>query len=1161
MGTFGFYAISAVAMIVYAVMSWVLTGMLHLPAQIEAIVRILLMGLAFAAIGFVFQWRSRRAQQAAAPDAAQTSAESDVQSMDAYLREAAKRLAEARGAGESKLQNFPIFFLAGETGSAKTSMFLHSGTEPDLLAGQAYQDSAVVATRGVNLWLARRAAFVEIGGALRDPALWKHLAKKLRQGAGQFLTGRPQAPRGVILCVDCERLLRPASDEAVAAMARGLRERLGEISQTLSVDLPVYVVFTKADRIGYFTEFFSNLTDAEVTQALGVTLPLAHSEQGIYAERESRRLTAAFDNLAASLGDARLPYLAREHNAAHLPEVYEFPREFAKLRHPLVRFLVDVFRPSQLRANPVLRGYYFSGVRPVLVKESVPLVRARAASPDSEINPLFGKSDASFGSAVAVATEVRTRRVPQWLFLDHLFADVILSDRAAMASSGRSLRGEWLRRSLAGGMAALLLALSAAFTISYFRNRGLAAQVDEAARGIAQSETGGATLELPSRAALERLDTLRQSVELLARYEREGAPWTMRWGLYIGPRIYPSTRALYFARFAQLMFGSTQASLLDGMRKLPDKPGPGDEYKPSYDTLKGYLITTSHHEKSTRDFLSPLLFERWTAKRPLDGERADLARRQFDFYANELYYANPYSSEADHDAVERARNYLAQFNASENVYQFILGEANRQSSTVNFNRKFAGSANYLVNGRDTQGAFTLAGWQFFEKALHDVRKYFGGEAWVLGDRAVSAIDAEKLAPELLAHYRKDFTGNWRAYLAATQFVPYRSIPDAAQKLQQLSGNQSYVLALFCLAALNTSLVNNEEASLPFQPVQYVEGAGCLDKLVEDRNGSYLTALAGLQSAFDRMAKSSGPPTDDMMQQAQAEAANAYRATRQIAQNFRIDRGGDVHTMVQRIMEDPIRQAEGLVRLLGPAQLNGAGRRFCSAFSELTAKYPFNSSAKADASIDELNSIFRPGEGKFDQFLDSALKNDLERQGTQYRAKSDSKVHITDAFLRFVNHAAAFRNALYPNSAKDPQLVFEMTSLPAEGLKRVTLSLDGQTLVSANAASASANKSFTWPGSAHAAKLSGNLGGSDFGFITYDGLWAVFRFFGDADQFQAAGNIYTLQWVPRQGQSGQPIRLDSGKPLTLPFRLDLKGAPPIFQKGYLAGFQCVPDVAR
>ena len=75
------------------------------------------------------------------------------------------------------------------------------------------------------------------------------------------------------------------------------------------------------------------------------------------------------------------------------------------------------------------------------------------------------------------------------------------------------------------------------------------------------------------------------------------------------------------------------------------------------------------------------------------------------------------------------------------------------------------------------------------------------------------------------------------------------------------------------------------------------------------------------------------------------------------------------------------------------------------------------------------------------------------------------------------------------------------------------------------------------------------------------MWAAFRFFGDADRFEASQSNYTLQWVPRQGQSAQPIRLDGGKVLTLPFMLDLKGAPPVFQKGYLVGMECVADVAR
>jgi hypothetical protein len=87
-----------------------------------------------------------------------------------------------------------------------------------------------------------------------------------------------------------------------------------------------------------------------------------------------------------------------------------------------------------------------------------------------------------------------------------------------------------------------------------------------------------------------------------------------------------------------------------------------------------------------------------------------------------------------------------------------------------------------------------------------------------------------------------------------------------------------------------------------------------------------------------------------------------------------------------------------------------------------------------------------------------------------------------------------------------------------------------------------------------------VGTEEAEFNVQEGLWAAFRFFGDADRFQPTGSTYSLQWVPKSGQSNQPTRI-GGKVVTLPFQLDLKGAPPVFQKGYLSGFQCVSEVAR
>ncbi|MGD0873037.1 MAG: type VI secretion system membrane subunit TssM [Bryobacteraceae bacterium] len=1167
MGFSGFYLLSAVFMVVFIAISWIVTGLLHLSGTAEMIVRVLFMGLAFSLFGLVYWWRQKRQRQKeSAAQQGQVEAAAEEREIESFVRDAEVRLAASMVGKEAKLGSMPVYFLIGETGAAKTSLFVHSGVEPELLAGQVYQDNNLVPTRPVNIWLAQKSVFVEAGGRLLgEPGRWMRLVKRL-QPRRRRLFFRPQPPRGVIVCVDSESFLKPGADEAVASTARNLQARLGEISHALGIRLPIYVLFSKLDRLGFFTDFVGNLTEEEVHQTLGVTLPIRNTREsrGVYAEEESRRLTAAFDGLFHALCDKRLPFLARENDASKLPAVYEFPREYRKLRNSTVRFLVDLGRPSQLRVNPFLRGFYFSGVRPVVVKESMPAARV-ASSPGAKLKRgatgFFEGLLNDEGPVPSPSSSVRTRRTPQWLFLGHLFSDVILRDRAAMGASAQSVRAEMMRRILAAAAAGLFVIWSIGMTVSYFRNRALESRVEEAARGIGQSESGGAAQELPSTDSLTRLDTLRESVELLSLYDRQGAPWSLRWGLYVGSDLYPAARRLYFSRFQQLLFGSTQTSLLEWLRKLPAKPGPNDEYKPTYDTLKAYLITTSHHEKSTRAFLPPLLYERWAAGRQIDADRAALARKQFDFYADELLIANPFSSENEGETVEAARSYLAQFNAVESIYQFILAEATRQKPAVNFNRQFKGSAAYVINNHDVPGAFTIDGWKFVDNAISNVKQFFGGEAWVLGEHAFANLDPVVLGPQLRSRYHKDYIANWRAYLAASEVVPYRSIADAALKLSQLSSNQSYLLGALCLASINTNPASlDEETSAPYQPVQYVMPPACTDRYIQDHNGAYTSALVSLQSSMDRVAKSGTDVKDDLVSQTEADATAAYKVTRQIAQNFRIDREGNVHGMVQKFMEDPIRQAEAILGRLGPAQLNTEGRRFCGEFAGLTKKYPFDTNARVDATLDDINGIFRPGEGKLATFFDSTLKNYVERRGNEYVRRADSRVQVTDAFLRFLNRATALGEALYKNGAKDASLTYNMKALPAEGLKSVTLSLDGQVLTSSGAAGES--KDFTWPGSSvRGAKLSGNLGGGDFSFITYDGLWAAFRFFGDADRFQSSGAGYTLQWVPRQGQSGQPMRLDSGKALALPFLLDLKGAPPIFQKGYLSGFQCVSEVAR
>src|SRR5208337_1704862 len=142
------------------------------------------------------------------------------------------------------------------------------------------------------------------------------------------------------------------------------------------------------------------------------------------------------------------------------------------------------------------------------------------------------------------------------------------------------------------------------------------------------------------------------------------------------------------------------------LSSLPAAPGPNDQYGPAYDTLKAYLITTSNHDKSTSLFLTPVLMKAWVAGRGIDQDRMDLAQKQFDFYSEQLKIENPYSSENDTLIVAKARSFLSQFSGGERVYRFVLAEADKANPPIDFNKKFPGSADVVVDRTVVSGGFT-----------------------------------------------------------------------------------------------------------------------------------------------------------------------------------------------------------------------------------------------------------------------------------------------------------------------------------------------------------------------------------------------------------------------------------------------------------------------
>ncbi len=97
----------------------------------------------------------------------------------------------------------------------------------------------------------------------------------------------------------------------------------------------------------------------------------------------------------------------------------------------------------------------------------------------------------------------------------------------------------------------------------------------------------------------------------------------------------------------------------------------------SYNELKAYLITTepADHDKSTKEFLTPVLMSHWVADRDIDKDRKDLATLQFDFFATELAKENPFPTGNSKPLIEQARAYLKQFTGIDRYYAQLLSKA------------------------------------------------------------------------------------------------------------------------------------------------------------------------------------------------------------------------------------------------------------------------------------------------------------------------------------------------------------------------------------------------------------------------------------------------------------------------------------------------------
>jgi len=1139
------YLATILVLIVYLVLVWLLGGWLHLHGSDIWILRGVLafLGLVAGGVAFWYAYKVKKAKEASGEGDSPAGATDDL---DALVREAVRRLKHSTLGRGTNLGRLPLVFVLGDSGSTKTTVVIHSALDPELLAGQVYRDNEVLPTSAANIWYTREAILVDPAGSMMGQAdRWRRLVRLLQPGRFSAAIGkRAQAPRAALVCFDCETFLQPGASETAVSAARRLSVRLQEVSQLLGISFPVYVLFTKLDRISFFGDFVRGMSKDEASEVLGATLPLRSLSAGVYADEETRRLTKAFDDIFYSLAERRIVFLPRENEGEKLPGIYEFPRELRKLRTLLVQFLVDLARPSHLGTNPFLRGFYFTGVRPVVVDDVVAApapVEAAEAGYGSGATQIFRGVGSQLQSAPVVARG-GSRRVPQWVFLTSLFNDVLVKDRVALAASGSSSRVNLLRRIALGLALLVVLFCLTGFVVSFFRNRALETRVQEAVTELKEVQPG-TNQSAAGLADLTKLDNLRRELVDLTNYEENGPPLGLRWFLYDGDQIYPDAKRVYFLRFKSLLFAETQKRITESLTAVAGKSAtnaPNDSYQKTYDELKAYLITTDpdDHTYSTTAFLTPVLMSHWIAGRDIEKDRKDLATLQFDFFATELAKENPFATGNSKDVIEGARAYLKQFSGIDRNYAQLLSKAAQKD--VSFNDQFPDSAGVIASSHKVKGAFTRSGYLAVQDALKNSAN-LGGEEWVVGKNDLKDMDPNAMRQKLSDRYNQDFVNEWNTVLKTSTVPPYSGFPDADKKLARITDTKSPLMELFYFVSHNIDPAP-ADVKAPFAPVQEVEPPGPPDKLpdvlIAKPTQDYVKALGGLNAAIHSLAQSPAAADPALLAQASTAQTAASSAVTAVITSIPVDNSQPVgnEKQVRRLLEEPITALDGPVKL-GPLKAAGAAAaEFCS---QMKGMYPFDPTSLKEMPLDQLYSLLA---GDAWKKLSDGAKSFVLKVGSGYAANPTATPKPSQDFVRFLSKMGALSEVMYPNGSAPAHFSYTLKSLPSN-LEGVEVAIGSDKLTGKDA-----QKTFVWTGAPENIDVSKNGDTLD----SASGPWAVFHFVARAHHL----TYNNLEWVIENND--QPVKLPNGKIKSYDYQLQVSGtANPFFD---LPGLKCVSQVA-
>ncbi len=720
-------------------------------------------------------------QEAARPSA-------DAIKLRERFEEAVGALANRRD-GRS-LYDLPWYVFIGAPGSGKTTALVNSGLKFPLeqRVGKAAV-RGVGGTRNCDWWFTEDAIFLDTAGryttqdsdASADSEGWKEFLTLL----SKYRARRPV--NGVVLTISAEDLLTQG-EEGREAHVDAARRRLTEFTETLRLQLPVYLMVTKCDMVAGFAESFDDLAQDARAQVWGVTFPYEQS----LSNEAPEVFPDEFDALMERLNERILERVEAERGSRRRAMIFAFPSQMAGLRDSLTQFVADVFSSSNADQQVLLRGVYFTS----------------GTQDGSQIDRLLGAVGRRFGmTAEAVAAPVVGRG--KAFFVEKLLRQVIIGE-SGLAGVNRRL--EFRNAAWHFGMYAaslLLLALGVvAFTVSYSSNRTYLAQVASDATALQQAPAANGN-NASVQAVLTRLDAVRAVFDSANRY-RGQTPWGMRWGLFQGSSVGDAASDAYVRELEGLLLPRFAARIKQHLIDSATAP------EILYGYLKAYLML-GDRKHLDKKYLQDMADAEWKMSGTTPAAGTSLANH-FRSLLDESDALPPIA--LDQNLIAQAKNTIRSVSIPKLMYEQMRRDYSADTARALRFDQIAGLGIEKVfrrrSGRRLSEPFpSIYTLRVFKEVTTtgtaELVKSFAQDEWVWGT-SVSPATWPKLTAQFTDVYERDYIIAWEDLLGDLEVVPFSTVQQYSEALGIIVGPNSPLRNLLKTVVENTSFVTSDAAT-------------------------------------------------------------------------------------------------------------------------------------------------------------------------------------------------------------------------------------------------------------------------------------------------------------------------------------------------------------